>query len=564
MGKGKRCKSVRRASENNRGNFTVQDKSITNSLFRRKTVWTVIALGTIFFSVSDVVAESQTASNPKSSLQLPLVGLPKENKSGFAKPVDVSIETNFVPPSELNDPLQAAKLNLLCAKGLKGAEDLDIDKCLNTLQKWAEWVKHETDRNLHKFKENPKEYYNSEAYFRMALLVTVLQQDFGVKYNPDLIPKDGLKLEDLRKPFTDDSRNVFLHGLLTGKNEGTCASMPVLYLTVGRLLGYPLKLVSTKCHLFLRWEDNKERINLEGTAPGLSVKPDEFYKKWPFDITPEEDKYQYYLKSLSSLEEYIVFLEIRAGVLQAVGQKNEVKRIYEKILEYQPNHPHVREYIAKIDSNKMQENMSIVQGNSNSYRQKQTESIGLIDSAQSLLTLETNKQLADEDMKKFDKRDTRFVRSNLYRSALNEPYFVHKAEMEHIKRMYQMKINEMNNWKTQLETGNGSPVTQEEINTLMGINPDNSVSKMKLPKEIVERQKEEKYERLRREPGGEREIVRQEELELTKRRQDEQMSVERNIISARNMRIVAEETFRLEQKTLQSKLYGTELKEGEK
>jgi len=30
------------------------------------------------------------------------------------------------------------------------------------------------------------------------------------------------------------------------------------------------------------------------------------------------------------------------------------------------------------------------------------------------------------------------------------------------------------------------------------------------------------------------------------------------------MRIIAEETFRLEQKTLQSKLYGTDLKEGEK
>jgi hypothetical protein len=43
----------------------------------------------------------------------------------------------------------------------------------------------------------------------------------------------------------------------------------VLYVAIGRRLGYPLKLVECKGHLFVRWEDAKERFNIEGTSRGL-------------------------------------------------------------------------------------------------------------------------------------------------------------------------------------------------------------------------------------------------------------------------------------------------------
>jgi hypothetical protein len=54
---------------------------------------------------------------------------------------------------------------------------------------------------------------------------------------------------------------LFLHGLTQGRG-GTCLSMPVAYVAVGRRLGYPLKLVTAKGHLFARWEslDGKERL----------------------------------------------------------------------------------------------------------------------------------------------------------------------------------------------------------------------------------------------------------------------------------------------------------------
>jgi hypothetical protein len=57
------------------------------------------------------------------------------------------------------------------------------------------------------------------------------------------------------------------------RRMGTCSSMPVLYVTLGRRLGYPVKLVTAKAHLFVRWEQTGERFNLSKnmTSDGIST-----------------------------------------------------------------------------------------------------------------------------------------------------------------------------------------------------------------------------------------------------------------------------------------------------
>ncbi len=47
--------------------------------------------------------------------------------------------------------------------------------------------------------------------------------------------------------------------------------MPVLYVAIGRRLGYPLELVTTKGHVFACWEDSNDRFNIEGTNEGLNL-----------------------------------------------------------------------------------------------------------------------------------------------------------------------------------------------------------------------------------------------------------------------------------------------------
>jgi hypothetical protein len=242
--------------------------------------------------------------------------------------------------------LDIALLNLLCADGLPGAQGLAPGKCITTLSQWAQRVQSETERHMHRFKENPAEFDHSEGYFRMLMMAVVLYEDFSVRYNPERMSTPaGLDPND---HFFADSRDLFLHGLLGGSPSpyplpeergtagarrstvglGTCSSMPVLYIAIGRRLGYPLKLVTTKSHLFIRWESASERFDLEATGRGMNRYDDEHFKHWPFPVSEDEIKADGYLKSLTPVEELAVFLSLRGHCLREAGRTQEAASAY--------------------------------------------------------------------------------------------------------------------------------------------------------------------------------------------------------------------------------------------
>jgi hypothetical protein len=236
-----------------------------------------------------------------------------------------------------------AAVNLLCAEGLPGAEGLDRPRCLALLDEWAKRIGAETERNLHRFRERPLEYENSEAFFRMGMLVTVLQQDLGVRYNPD-------RIESPTSPspngvFFADSQDLFLHGLLGDRRMGTCVSLPVLYVAVARRLGYPVKLVSAKSHLFVRWE-GKERINIEGAGQGINSFPDGHYRTWPMPIGDAEMKACRYLQSMTPAQELAVFLATRGQCLMSAEKVGEARRVFAKAGELVPGSPEYAFYLA--------------------------------------------------------------------------------------------------------------------------------------------------------------------------------------------------------------------------
>jgi hypothetical protein len=111
-------------------------------------------------------------------------------------------------------------VNLLCAAGLSGSNDTGIHTALKELDQMAGRVKAETERHYRNFQNNPQEFNGSEAYFKMLCLVTVLQQDFGIRYSPDRArPSDGPV--EPNETFFADARDIFLHGLLGPKRAGT-------------------------------------------------------------------------------------------------------------------------------------------------------------------------------------------------------------------------------------------------------------------------------------------------------------------------------------------------------
>jgi hypothetical protein len=103
-------------------------------------------------------------------------------------------------------------MNLLCAEGLPGAEDLNVQDCLKNLDDCAAQVKEETQRHEYRFNEHPEQFRNSIGYYHMMMLGTVLVQDLGIQYNPQLaLPQLDGKIPTLGQ--NANAKDVFIHGL---------------------------------------------------------------------------------------------------------------------------------------------------------------------------------------------------------------------------------------------------------------------------------------------------------------------------------------------------------------
>jgi hypothetical protein len=501
MGSKKKLRRKQHQQENNIEKESTSKKLSKSLIFVSVVILIVAGIST--WTICESNSNSIEKVEQNTSIQSrPLPKLIEETKSAFAKPADITTKTTLLISEKPNDPLNLARINLMCAKGLPLSENIDIDKCLDVLKKMAARVKSETARYLYKYKAAPKDYYNSEAYFRMLTLITVLQQDFKIKYNPELISINPT-IEELKKPFTNDSRDVFLHGLLTGKHQGSCASMPVLYLIIGRMLGYPLKLVSSKAHLFLRWDDKYETINLEATGPGLSIRPDSYYRKFPFVITPEEEKYKYFLRSMSPEEELAVFLESRAGVCRAIGNMQEVLWLYKDILNLTPNHPYAKKYIAHLSSKGALDKAMESQQKRMTIQQQRLASIPVIKMYTQQYNLKFQEQL--------HLLNTDYLNQMSNKNAPKNYYSIYYSEISHCQRLHGMITTELQSWENQMIGGIGAPVTAEQIKMLL---TKKTKVTPKFPEGYLERQKYKKYQRIReRSPNAKYRIARLEEEE---------------------------------------------------
>ena len=285
------------------------------------------------FSVAVCIFIGSTASAPSdTNSQSPSLMI----AGGVSKTKQLTTlkELLALSPSEL-EYCDIARMNLLCAEGLPGAENLNIDESLALLDQWALHVKTETARNFHYFRENQAYYYNSENFYKMLIMAVVLYEDYDVRYNPKWIESPAAFRPD--DHFAADSRDILIHGMLGPSHMGTCSSMPVLYVALGHRLGYPVKLTATKAHLFLRWDGPTENFDMDATGKGLNKYDDEHYKQWPFPVTDHEIKENGYLKSMTPAEELSVFLTIRAMCLREAGRMKDAIAAHAAALRLAPD-----------------------------------------------------------------------------------------------------------------------------------------------------------------------------------------------------------------------------------
>ena len=224
------------------------------------------------------------------------------------------------PSDEEASRFDLAEVDLTLATGLPGAERLDIRACLDWIDRAAAWVRYDTEGTFEQFRRNPGEFDNSEGTFRVVSMVSVLQRGLGVRYNSE-------RTGDLEQ--WTDSRDEFIHGMIGGPG-GTCASLPVLYVAVGRRLGYPMRLVTTFRHQFALWDGPVgERFNIEITNKGLNTFPDEYYRTWPVPLRDVPWWWRMeFLHSLSPRAEIAHGWQKRGFVLRSNGFVREAVKAF--------------------------------------------------------------------------------------------------------------------------------------------------------------------------------------------------------------------------------------------
>ncbi len=132
---------------------------------------------------------------------------------------------------ELLDKVDVGTMDLLCAQGLPGSENLDVGANLSTLDAWAGRVKMEEENNLRRYFDSPGLFRNSLSYFRTVLLVSSLN-DLGC------LPDKDRTNDESNASFFADSKSIFIHGLLGPHHGGTCSSIPILIVAVSQRLGF--------------------------------------------------------------------------------------------------------------------------------------------------------------------------------------------------------------------------------------------------------------------------------------------------------------------------------------
>ncbi len=330
-----RRQEVAREHSVKKNNSTTTDKNGVFSWKKAERIVFVLAcIGLAVFAVHVFFGPSGSDDKPSQKETDSKIGELNSDIVG-AKPKATSLSQLLTLPKEKLADVDVAAMNLHCAEGLPGSETLNVNKCLETLDGWAKHVKTETDRYMYKFSRNPHEYKNSDGYFRMMMLATILQKDFGIHYD----------IQKTRSADFRNSRELFINGVLSDVSSGTGVSTPVLYLAVGRRLNYPLKIVLAKEHFFIRWEGS-ENLNIEFTGDGISCPPDDYYKTWPVRMTPQEIASGRYLRSLTPSEELAMFLANRGHCLLDNSRNAEAQIAYAQASRLAPAEP---SYLAWMD-----------------------------------------------------------------------------------------------------------------------------------------------------------------------------------------------------------------------
>ena len=83
-------------------------------------------------------------------------------------------------------------------------------------------------------------------------MISVLKTKYGIDYNPKW--EHVTPAVKVPPDFGKNADDQFIHAVIDSPG-GTCGSLPVFFVAIGRRIGFPLKLVKAMRHLYIRWDD---------------------------------------------------------------------------------------------------------------------------------------------------------------------------------------------------------------------------------------------------------------------------------------------------------------------
>jgi hypothetical protein len=115
--------------------------------------------------------------------------------------------------------------------------------------------------------------------------------------------------------------------------------MPLLYVAVGRRLGYPVSLAASSEHLYVRCEDSDGgHLNIEATAvTHFKTPPDEYYRAMVTSPNADAEIAQAgWLRPLSNAEILGYSLLSRVACLKSLGRFDEEIKFCDVAAKYLP------------------------------------------------------------------------------------------------------------------------------------------------------------------------------------------------------------------------------------
>lgn len=158
-------------------------------------------------------------------------------------------------------------------------------------------------------------------FFRLAILYEYLDRIAGIRYKDEHAERTSIL-------YTDPS-DLFLNGIMDTR-QGTCGSMPALYVAIAWRLGWPVSLACARAHHLARYDDGKVKYNIETSWIGrgaFSTGDDahyiNFYKLSPNAVSSGSD-----LRALTPRETLGIFVGLRARHMQDSGNLMEAEKDY--------------------------------------------------------------------------------------------------------------------------------------------------------------------------------------------------------------------------------------------